>query len=70
VIDDAVASRPFDPGLLGQLQGLANRSYTDGLYQRHHMQAHQNYMRGASETDRSQYVGDVLAVQDSWRGST
>ncbi len=60
-IDDAVAGRPFDPGLLGELEGLANRGYTDGFYQRHHEHEMQNYLRGHSESGRSLYVGDVLA---------
>jgi putative protease len=65
-IDDAVAGRPFDINLLGELQGLANRGYTDGFYQRHHTQEHQNYMSGASEVHRSHYVGDVQSVTDGW----
>ncbi|MBI1890479.1 MAG: tRNA 5-hydroxyuridine modification protein YegQ [Burkholderiales bacterium] len=65
-IDDAVAGRPFDINLLGELQGLANRGYTDGFYQRHHTQEYQNYMSGASELHRSHYVGDVLSVTDGW----
>jgi putative protease len=60
-IDDAVAGRPFDPGLLGELEGLANRGYTDGFYQRHHEHEMQNYLRGHSESGRSLYVGDVIA---------
>jgi len=61
-IDDAVQQRPFDPMLLGQLEGLANRGYTDGFYQRHHSQETQNYLRGHSESSRSQYVGDIEHV--------
>ncbi|MFZ2852859.1 MAG: tRNA 5-hydroxyuridine modification protein YegQ [Rhodocyclaceae bacterium] len=66
-IDDAVAGRLFDPALLGELEGLANRGYTDGFYQRHHEHEMQNYLRGHSESGRSLYVGDVLAA-DAARG--
>jgi putative protease len=59
-IDDAVAGRP-STRLLGELDGLANRGYTDGFYQRHHDHEYQNYLRGHSESGRSLYVGDVLA---------
>ena len=59
-IDDAVAGRSLDPALLGQLDGLANRGYTDGFYQRHTPAEMQNYLRGHSASGRSQYVGDVV----------
>lgn len=64
-IDDAVAGRPFDPSLLSDLESLANRGYTDGFYERHHTQEYQNYMRGHSESDRSQYVGDVIGYDET-----
>ena len=60
-IDDAVAGRPFDWNLLGELENLANRGYTDGFYQRHHTAEHQNYKQGYSVSNRSLYVGDVVA---------
>ncbi len=66
-IDDAVAGRPFDATLLSDLENLANRGYTDGFYQRHHDAEYQNYLKGHSESDRSQYVGDAVAY-DSARG--
>ena len=66
-IDDAVAGRTLDPALLGQLEGLANRGYTSGFFQRHTPQETQNYLRGYSESGRSLYVGDIVAY-DSARG--
>jgi putative protease len=66
-IDDAVAGRELDPALLGQLEGLANRGYTSGFFQRHTPEATQNYLRGYSESGRSLYVGDVLSF-DAVRG--
>ena len=66
-IDDAVAGRPLDPRLLSELEGLANRGYTDGFYQRHHDADYQNYLKGHSESDRSLYVGDAVRF-DAARG--
>lgn len=66
-IDDAVAGKPLNPALLGQLEGLANRGYTTGFFQRHTPEDTQNYLRGFSESGRSQYVGDVLEF-DAVRG--
>ncbi len=65
-IDDAVAGSPFNPTLLADLDGLANRGYTDGFYQRHSTPEAQNYLEGHSKAHRSQYVGEVLNIQDGW----
>jgi putative protease len=59
-IDDAVAGRQLDPTLLRELDGLANRGYTSGFFERHPDREYQNYLRGHSESDRSLYVGDVM----------
>jgi putative protease len=66
-IDDAVAGRPLDAGLLGGLDGLANRGYTSGFYERHPDRDYQNYLRGHSESVRSLYVGDVVAYDAEGR---
>lgn len=63
-IDDALANKRFDWSLLGELENLANRGYTDGFYQRHHTAEHQNYLQGHSMASRSQYVGDVVSYDD------
>jgi len=63
-IDDAVAGRPLDPRLVGELDGLANRGYTGGFFERHPDRDYQNYLRGHSESGRSLYVGDVTGYGD------
>ena len=65
-IDDAVAGKPFNPELLLELEGLSNRGYTAGFLQRHVSQDTQNYITGNSEAKRSQFVGQVLSVEDGW----
>ena len=65
-IDDAVSGKPFDVRLLGDLQGLANRGYTDGFYQRHRSEEYQNYITGSSMLHHSHYVGDVQSIDAGW----
>lgn len=66
-IDDAVAGRPFNPELLLELEGLANRGYTGGLLERRPSQDYQNYLTGHSVAHRSQFVGEVKSVrEDGW----
>lgn len=61
-IDDAIAGREFDPKLLGVLENLANRGYTDGFYERHHTHEYQNYMFGASQTHKQQFVAEATHI--------
>jgi putative protease len=65
-IEDAVAGRPFDMGMMDELEGLANRGYTEGFYRRHPPGEYQNYERGASRGDLQQFVGDVVDAKDGW----
>jgi putative protease len=60
-IDDAVAGRSFDPSLLGVLENLANRGYTDGFYQRHHAGEYQNYLSHHSDSLKQRFVGELTA---------
>ncbi|MDT9086423.1 U32 family peptidase, partial [Escherichia coli] len=58
-IDDAVAGRAFDMNLMGDLESLANRGYTEGFLRRHVHDEYQNYQRGNSQAERQQFVGEL-----------
>lgn len=61
-IDAAVAGEKFNPDLLADLEGLANRGYTDGFLQRHHAEDYQNYLDNHSKSRQSQFIGEVLEI--------
>jgi len=65
-IEDAAAGRPFDMGMMDELEGLSNRGYTEGFYRRHPPAEYQNYEQGASRSDRQQVVGEILDMNDNW----
>jgi len=65
-IENAAAGRPFDMGMMDELEGLSNRGYTEGFYRRHPPGEYQNYERGASRSDRQQVVGEVQDINDNW----
>lgn len=60
-IDAALANRPFDMNLMGQLEHLANRGYTEGFYRRHVPSEYQNYEKGVSDNGSQQFVGEATA---------
>jgi putative protease len=61
-IDDALAGKSFDMGLMDQLESLSNRGYTEGFYRRHVPSEFQNYETGHSASHRHQFVGEVSAL--------
>lgn len=67
-IDDAINGKEFNPKLLSELDGLANRGYTDGFLQRHHSHETQNYLDSHSKSRVSRYVGDVIEVDANGYG--
>lgn len=58
-IDDAVAGKPFDKGLMNTLENLAHRGYTEGFYRRHVHDEYQNYETGRSVGVHQQFVAEV-----------
>lgn len=61
-IDDAVAGRPFNIALMDELEGLANRGYTEGLLRRHVHDEYQNYETGNSIVDKQQFAGEISDI--------
>lgn len=62
-IDNAIANKPFDMNLMGELEHLANRGYTEGFYRRHVPSEYQNYEDGNSSNNNQQFVGEALGYQ-------
>ena len=65
-IDDAMSGRPFDMSLMDELEGMANRGFTEGFYRRHPPGEYQNYERGFSTSDKQQFVGAVVDCSENW----
>ena len=64
-IDDALTGRAFQPELIGVLENLANRGYTDGFYQRHHTHEQQNYITGYSKSHQQQFCGEIRSYDSA-----
>lgn len=63
-IIDAEQGKPFNMELMGALENLANRGYTEGFYRRHVPSEFQNYEQGISISDQQQFVGEALEYNE------
>ena len=59
-IDDALNHKPFDMTLMDDLEGMANRGFTEGFYRRHVPSEYQNYETGNSSASTQIFVAEVL----------
>jgi putative protease len=64
-IDAAGRGEVFNPALLGDLENLANRGYTDGFFERHHTHDYQNYVDSHSKSRQQSFVGEVLSYDQA-----
>lgn len=64
-IDDAMAGRPFNPQLLADLEGMANRGFTEGFLRRHVPSETQNYLTSHSNGEQL-LVGAITVEADGY----
>ncbi|MCB1827350.1 MAG: tRNA 5-hydroxyuridine modification protein YegQ, partial [Coxiellaceae bacterium] len=64
-IDDAIAGKPFDMTLMDQLESLANRGYTEGLFRRHVHDEYQNYEQGNSVSTKQKFAGEITGYNET-----
>lgn len=61
-INDALAGNHFSMKLMDELEGMANRGYTEGFYRRHLPDEYQNYETGNSRSEKQLFVADIESV--------
>ncbi len=64
-IDNAMSGKAFDVKLLGMLENLANRGYTDGFFQRKQSHEYQSYLVNASKSHRQQFCAEMIGYDAS-----
>ncbi len=62
-IDDSLAGKPFNMQLMDDLQGMANRGFTEGFFRRHVHDDYQNYLNGSPEQHEQKFVGEIIKVE-------
>jgi len=61
-INNALTGKEFNMGLMNELEGMANRKYTEGFYRRHLPDEYQNYETGNSRSEKQLFVADLVSI--------